>query len=131
MNRSRGKDWEAHLQVLSDSRWLRHCSMTDEEISNVFVKGNVISAACLAALAPRAASTHWTWISQGRSTSLCLLPQGCTHWHGHSPQGKDAPVWGQMMPLQHKIYLVLPAYKHTFSKVVLFPLPFITQNITN
>lgn len=58
------------------------------------------SAACLPALAPRAASPHWTQISQGCRASLCLLPQGCMHWHWHSLRRKD--VWGQMLSQQNR-----------------------------
>lgn len=58
------------------------------------------SAACLPALAPRAASPHWTQISWGCRAPLCLLPQGCMHWHQHSLRGKD--VWGQMLSQQNR-----------------------------
>lgn len=81
--------------------------MTDEEISNVSVKGNVIISSlpgCLSyqscqplldfdlaetqhVLAPSPTKLHA--LAQPARAASCLL-------------GKDAPVWGQMMSLQQR-----------------------------
>ena len=61
------RHWEAHLQVLSDSRWSRHCSMTDEEISNIFVTGNVIFSSLPACL----------------SSQSCQSPLSAVNCHGY------------------------------------------------
>lgn len=83
--------------------------MTDEEISHVCVKGNVISSSlsgCLSSqscqppldldlpgtqhvLAPSPTKLHALALAEPARAAPSLL-------------GKDAPVWGQMMSLQHR-----------------------------
>lgn len=84
--------------------------MTDEAISNVCVKGNVISSSlpgCLSSqscqppldldlpgtqhvLAPSPTKLHALALAQPARAPPRLL-------------GKDAPLWGQMTPLQHRL----------------------------
>lgn len=128
-NRSGGRHWEAHLQVWSDSRWQRRCTMADEER----VKA-VITAACLPALAP--SCQHPLDLDLPGTQHILEPPPAKLQTQALqqllNPSGKMHQCRVRPWPCSTNFFSTAWVWTapHTLSKVTLFSLPLTTQSVS-